>query len=230
VDGRPLIALVDIDGTLLHGRPVAHGLALVMAVNDVFGVPLTEADLLAADPGGRTDLRIAELMLHDAGVPAERARDGLADWCRAAVVRYRELADHHPSPRRAPDAPAALTAICEAGIRTVLVTGNIQDIARDKMDRAGLAGFFPHGQGGFGDDASERAEVVRVALRRAGTAPDRAVVVGDTPRDIEAARAAGCGVVAVTTGRFGARALQAADAVAANLTAVAAHLINGGRA
>jgi len=47
------------------------------------------------------------------------------------------------------------------------------------------------------------------------------VVVGDTPRDIAAARAAGVRVIAVTTGDHDAEALRAADEVAPDLRTAA---------
>jgi phosphoglycolate phosphatase-like HAD superfamily hydrolase len=45
----------------------------------------------------------------------------------------------------------------------------------------------------------------------------RVIVVGDTPRDIEAARAIGAGVVAVATGGYDLDALAAADVAVATL-------------
>jgi phosphoglycolate phosphatase-like HAD superfamily hydrolase len=63
---------------------------------------------------------------------------------------------------------------------------------------------------------------VRLARDRAqaGYADDQVVVVGDTPRDITAARAAGVRVIAVTTGSHDALALADADAVVPDLTGV----------
>jgi phosphoglycolate phosphatase len=58
---------------------------------------------------------------------------------------------------------------------------------------------------------------VRAALDRAGVAGGDAVVIGDTPHDVTAARGAGCAVVAVTTGRHTADDLAGADAVAPSL-------------
>jgi phosphoglycolate phosphatase-like HAD superfamily hydrolase len=60
--------------------------------------------------------------------------------------------------------------------------------------------------------------VVRAALRRAcgrlgrAVAPAEALVIGDTPRDVAAAHAAGIPVLAVATGRYGEEELRAAGA------------------
>ncbi len=221
-----MIALVDIDGTLLHGRPVAHGLGLIAALRDVYGVDVGEADLLAASPGGRTDLQIALLMLEAAGVPEPVAMAGLSAWTERAVARYLEVAGDHPVPVAAPDAAPAMEALAAAGIPAALVTGNIRAIAHHKLGLAGLGGVFHDREGGYGCDAADRAEVVRIALRRAGLGPAEGVVIGDTPRDVSAAHAAGCRVVAVTTGHFGAAELQGADAVAANLLEAVRHAID----
>ncbi len=55
-------------------------------------------------------------------------------------------------------------------------------------------------------------DLVRAALERAGT--NEAVMVGDTPWDVEAARRAGVETVAVLTGGFGEQELREAGAVA----------------
>jgi phosphoglycolate phosphatase-like HAD superfamily hydrolase len=49
--------------------------------------------------------------------------------------------------------------------------------------------------------------------------PGEALVIGDTPRDVDAAHRAGCPVLGVATGRFTVEELKAcgADRVAANL-------------
>jgi len=221
-----VIALVDIDGTLLHGRPVAHGLGLVLAMRDVYGVHAGEADLVAVSPGGRTDLEIGLRMLTAAGVPEADAVAGLAEWCERTVARYLEIAGDHPVPSAAADARDAMDLLAAAGVRTALVTGNLEEIAHHKLELAGLGGIFRRGEGGYGGDAVERAEVVRIALARAGAAPADGVIIGDTPRDIAAARGAGCRVVAVTTGAFPADALRGADVVAANLTQAARSVID----
>ena len=117
------------------------------------------------------------------------------------------------------------------GVRLSLVTGNLEAVARMKLDRAGLARYFPAGQGGFGSDSEDRSELPAIARRRAGDGERpypraRTVVVGDTPNDIACARADGVRCVAVTTGPYGADELRRADAVIAGLDELAPMIVS----
>ena len=72
-----------------------------------------------------------------------------------------------------------------------------------KIERAGLREWFRFG--GFSDDFPLRAALIGDAARKAremAGADATVCVVGDTPRDIEAARANGLAVIAVATGNF----------------------------
>ena len=94
------------------------------------------------------------------------------------------------------------------------MTGNLEPVARLKLERAGLGGYFSGG--GFGSDHESRAELPAVARARAADPPwprERTVVIGDTPRDIACARADRVRVAAVATGPFRVEALADADAV-----------------
>lgn len=223
---QSVIALLDIDGTLLAGPPEAHAHALCAALDEVYGVRIGVAALRGSGVAGRTDRAIARRVLTAHGFPAAHVDARLERWCRVTVDCYRTIADSHPDPVAVPDAAAALERLVAAGVAIALVTGNIREIAHDKLARAGLGDWFAgDGGGGFGDEACERADVVRLAVRRASVAAADAVVVGDTPHDVAAARAAGCGVVAVTTGPFPASALRAADDVVATLTDAAESIL-----
>jgi HAD superfamily hydrolase (TIGR01509 family) len=57
-------------------------------------------------------------------------------------------------------------------------------------------------------------DLVQAALQRVGARPDEAVMVGDTPWDIEAARGAELPTLAVVTGGFSAQELSEAGAAA----------------
>src|SRR5262249_8185346 len=99
-----------------------------------------------------------------------------------------------------------------------LATGNLEAGARIKLTRGDLWHRFPFG--GFGSDASERAELVRVAIRRGQSRLGRTLsrseggVIGDTPRDVAAAHAAGAQAVAVATGGHSLDELRASGAEA----------------
>ena len=99
---------------------------------------------------------------------------------------------------------------------TGLATGNVEVGARIKLERGGLNEFFPFG--GFGSDSEDRVALVRKAGRLAAEVhqisiePEDTFVIGDTPRDVLAGRAAGFRTVAVATGRFNIEALEMTNA------------------
>ena len=98
-------------------------------------------------------------------------------------------------------------------------------MARARMERLGLAGFFPTGQGAFGCDAEERVELLAIARRRAGDRPaERTVEIGDTSRDVESAHEAGIRSIAVRSPRSRAE-FPGADAVCDDLGAVTDRLL-----
>jgi phosphoglycolate phosphatase-like HAD superfamily hydrolase len=120
-----------------------------------------------------------------------------------------------------PGVPALLEALQAGDAAYGLCTGNVVEGARHKLARGGLARFFdwrPDAIGGFAHDGEARDRVVAAAVRRASARLGRALdpaeclVVGDTPRDVEAAHAVGCPVLAVATGRYTVEALSAAGA------------------
>jgi phosphoglycolate phosphatase-like HAD superfamily hydrolase len=59
-------------------------------------------------------------------------------------------------------------------------------------------------------------DIVEAALARAGAAPDEALVLGDTPYDVEAARRIGVGTVALRSGGWDDGALARAVAIYAD--------------
>ena len=211
--------LFDIDGTLLHGRPEGHTRAMVDAMREVWGVPAVPDDIWAVEPAGRTDREIARMVLRGHGVDDAGIDRRTAEWIALAESLHESIAANHPSPVAAPDADEVTGRLLDEGAEIALVTGNLEAIGRAKVGAAGLGHRFGEG-GGFGCDSEVRADLVRIARQRAGGlhADDEVVVVGDTPRDIAAARAAGVRVVAVTTGAHGADVLDAADAVVPDLS------------
>lgn len=129
-----MLALLDIDGTLLLGSPRAHTEAMAAAMRDVFGVAVLGDDIGAIRPAGRTDREIARLVLGRAGLPEGEIDAGLAEWAAAAWTRYRALECRFSPPAVAPSAAQALAALADAGVALALLTGNLEPIAHAKME------------------------------------------------------------------------------------------------
>jgi phosphoglycolate phosphatase len=212
-----LLLLFDIDGTLVRSRPLTHQQALARAAVEVLGMPPSTdaASVRAVEPWGKTDRWILDDMLAAAGRPTPVSEDELARWERAACAAYEELengAADEVDRRHA----VVLASLRDAGHALALVTGNLEPIARRKLSLRGLGSFFPAGQGGFGSDARDRAELVRIARRRAGDHPaEDTVLIGDTPLDVAAALAADVRAIGVAGSRYTRDDLLAAGAQAA---------------
>jgi phosphoglycolate phosphatase-like HAD superfamily hydrolase len=218
VTAAPLLLLFDIDGTLLLTAFREHRDALHAAIRRVYGIEIPEGRIEAA---GRTDVAIARSILTLAGVPDDRISDGIPDFRAVCCDEYAHRCPADLTDRVAPGVPELLRALdTRDDVRLALLTGNLEPIARLKVQRAGLGRHFDRGQGAFGSDHEDRAALPPIARRRAGGAHrpwprERTVVIGDTPRDIACARADGVHVVAVATGPYRAPELRAADRVVA---------------
>lgn len=195
--------LVDVDGL---GRE-----AFDLAFLRVFGREPVGRRMLA----GRTDRAIALEMIRDNGVP-----DGDLEALRAEAERaLDELAPLLPVRGRAlAGAAEALAAVVGRGAAQSLLTGNVRRFAEVKLAAFGLLTHLDLDIGGYGWADAVRArlvDVARAAARsRRGVAFEgrRTVLVGDTPRDVEAALVSGASVLAVATGRYTVAELAAAGA------------------
>jgi phosphoglycolate phosphatase-like HAD superfamily hydrolase len=222
-DTSAVLLLFDIDGTLLSGAATEHALAMRLALHEVYGVGDPQgaaAGLPRVEAAGRTDLEIARETLMLCGRSATTIDDGLERLMQCCVREYVLRAPEDISERVLPGIPQLLAQL--DGLEQVhlsLVTGNVEPIARSKLKRAGIGGYFPSDQGGFGSDSEDRSDLPGIARTRAGKdglayPRERTVVVGDTPRDIACARADGVRCLAVCSGSYGPDELSDADAVA----------------
>ena len=93
-----------------------------------------------------------------------------------------------------------------------LGTGNVKLGAHAKLARGALV--EPFAFGGFGCDAEDRTELLRIGATRGAEALGvplaecRVVVIGDTPKDVAAAHGIGAECIGVGTGGFEPDALR----------------------
>jgi phosphoglycolate phosphatase len=191
-----LLLLFDIDGTLIRGAPRAHQQAMLAAVTEVYGVTFDgeENPVRAVVPNGKTDRQIVREMLLPRGVDDAAIDAGFERFERLSCEHHSLSRDAVLTEEESERTAAVLRTLAEDGHTLALLTGNLEPIARHKMDLAGLGDFFAPGLGGFGSDAEARPELVPIARRRAGRdgrdyPREDTVVIGDTPLDIAAAHA-----------------------------------------
>jgi len=212
--GHPMqstILLFDIDGTLLSAGGAGRR-AVVRIFGDQFARPEVFDDVRFH---GMTDRAIIRAGLERLHLPAdEGAIDAL---CAVYLTALAAEIPRSEGFRVLPGVAALLEALAgRPQLAVGLGTGNLREGARIKLEHARLSHHFAFG--GFGCDAEDRAALLRVGVARGarhlGVAADtsRLVVIGDTPKDIAAARAIGAASLAVATSGFTTAELMAAGA------------------
>jgi len=213
----PPVVLFDIDGTLLttHG---ATARAWRLATRHLHGF---DVDIQSLTENGMTDRLISRVVLSNVVAPdkLDDARDALL----ARRDKELETLIAEADVTVMPGVKERLAQLRDDGALLGLVTGNTPAAARLKLERIGIADEFRFG--GYGDSSEKRVDVLLDALSQADEVvgdqvdAEEVVTVGDTPRDVEAAREAGTRSVGVATGRFDRETLQlaGADAVIENL-------------
>jgi phosphoglycolate phosphatase-like HAD superfamily hydrolase len=191
--------LFDIDGTLLRSRDRIHFNSFASSVQRVTGFEITLAGILLH---GGTDTAILREACLQAGIPAEvmEQRTGaILEAMRNAVAEQRSEMDLICMP----GVEKVLAYLAGKGALLGVASGNLEAIGWIKIEQAGLREWFRFG--GFSDSFSIRPELIGQAALKAREMAGKGAavcVVGDTPRDIEAARANFLSVIAVATGNY----------------------------
>jgi phosphoglycolate phosphatase len=214
--------LFDIDGTLMRSRDRIHFNSFATSFKRVTGFELSFAGVQLA---GNTDTAILREACLQAGIPAsvmEESTEAVLDAMRHAVAEQRGQMDLI----RMPGVEEALQHLAGKGACLGIASGNLEAIGWIKIEQAGLREWFKFG--GFSDRFSVRSELIAQAADKAREMAGRdasVCVVGDTPRDIEAARANSLPAIAVATGHFSFDDLlkHEPEACATSLAALLAH-------
>ena len=217
-----MLVLFDIDCTLLSADGAGMA-SLVEAGRTLYGPEFSRDGVEFA---GRLDPLIVRDLLakNDRPVTAE-TEAAMRSGYHAALQR------RLTQPGAARALPGALDLVGQLRSRREvcvgLLTGNFPETGRLKLWAAGIdpASFEVAAWGDCSPHEPPRREhLAPVAIdeyskrsERPALEPHEVVVIGDTPHDVACARASGCRVLAVATGRYTASELTDADRVVESL-------------
>jgi phosphoglycolate phosphatase len=184
----------DLDGTLVDTAPdLVDTLNVVFAREGLPPVPFATARNLIG--GG------ARRMI-ERGLQAE-GRSYTPTEIDRLFARFIDYYSAHIADRSRPfpALEAALDSLAADGARLAVCTNKLERLSVRLLDALGLAHRFHAvcGQDTFGVQ-KPNPEILRATIRRAGGSAERAVMVGDSANDIDAARAAGVPIIAVDFG------------------------------
>ena len=204
---QPYLLLFDIDGTLLNtgGAGVR---AMHRVASRLFGPSKRTLDLPTA---GRLDPHIYRDLANHHGVDDHDAHAAAFHEHYLDELRLELAAEGQRSSTALPGIAPLLQqlrrrAIEPGDVVLGLLTGNFTQAAPLKLATAGIeVGWFSITA--FGDEGATRPDLVALAMHRyqqqltGPIQPTRVLVIGDTPHDIDCAKAHGCVAIGVATGQ-----------------------------
>ena len=199
----PKIVFFDLDGTLLRSQD-GH-VAFNEAILKTFGVP---GDIRSIRPDGKTDPIILQEIFDTGGHSVKwRPEDGATFSAHLKECYTRAISEGPTRVRALPGVPELVRELSRLpDLCLGVVTGNMEVTGRLKLQAAGVGEHI--GPGAFGSDSANRNDLPRIAMERWRdhlnllVEPRHCVIVGDTPRDLEAARSNGMKCLLVATGRY----------------------------
>lgn len=191
---QPPLIVFDLDGTLVDSAPDLVGaLNAILAREGIAALPLERARKFVGR-GGRVLIRLG---LEAQGAIVSDAR--LETMFSAYLAEYETRLSRESRPF--PGAIEALDALARDGHRFAICTNKYEKPARMLLRDLGLAERFAAivGADTFPMCKPDGA-VLRLTIEKAGGDPARAIMVGDTKTDVDAARDAGLPVIGLDFG------------------------------
>jgi phosphoglycolate phosphatase-like HAD superfamily hydrolase len=208
---RPIAVLFDIDETLVHTGDSGRR-SWSWAFDQLHGVAADIGDHTSA---GETDPQVGRETF-SAVLGRDPGCDELARLYAAYLWHLSEDIWTSQGYRVLDGVEETLRRIADAGVILGLLSGAMEGAARIKMEPGKLGRYFVFGA--YGSDSPDRAEITRLAIAKAARlhgrelTRDEVYVVGDTPRDIQAAHAAQATAIGVASGHYTVEELRAAKA------------------
>lgn len=195
--------LFDVDGTLVDSND-AHARAWVQAFSER-GVTVDPAHVRRCIGMGGDKLMPAVSGLD------EESPKGSAIAKRRGEIFMNELL---PALKPLKDAEGVVAAVKERGLTAVAASSAQKNELKALLRLAGAASLMDAATSS--DDAEESKpapDIVEAALKRAKAVASEAIMIGDTPYDVEAAQRAGVRVIAFRSGGWADADLRGAIAI-----------------
>jgi HAD superfamily hydrolase (TIGR01509 family) len=200
---RYTVALLDIDGTIVDSND-SHAHAWVKALSQHGHLVDFHALRKRIGMGGDT------LLQQVAGVDSESAEGRRISASRRSIFSTEYLRALRPTR----GARRMIEWLRQEGVVIVIATSAPADEVNGLLKAAGVDDLID--RVASSDDAEESKpdpDIVVAALQKSGRASDCAIMVGDTPYDIQSATAAGIPTVAFRTGGWADEDLSDAIAI-----------------
>jgi HAD superfamily hydrolase (TIGR01509 family) len=195
--------ILDVDGTLIDSND-AHAHAWLEAFAET-GITV-DYDAVRRSIGMGGD----KLMPAVSGLDESTPRGTRISERRGEIFKTTYL----PAIRANPGVRELLERFIADGFVLSVASSAAEDELQPLLERAGVADLIPHRTSSDdADDSKPDPDIVQAALREAGVERTDAIMLGDTPYDVEAALRAGIGVVALECGGWPREKLTGAAAV-----------------
>jgi HAD superfamily hydrolase (TIGR01509 family) len=197
---RPTGVLLDVDGTLVDSND-AHAHAWVRALAEA-GVTVEFATVRRRIGKGGD-----KLLPEVSGIDSESPKGRAISDRRGEIFQTEYL----PKLRPFPGAKELLARMQRDGLQLAVASSSRKDELKGLLRVCGANEFIEASTSS--DDAEHSKpdpDIVRAALDRLDHPPDRVILLGDTPYDVEASRRAGIRVVALRCGGWGDADLEGA--------------------
>ena len=198
-NNETILVLFDIDGTLIHPGSGARKSMLQAIKQEI------QKDI-KIEPGffaGKTDILILSELLQKAGYSENDIPSLRESILKSYLLCMKRFYNVKNDARLYPGVIELINSLkAEPNIHIGLLTGNIEQGARIKLEPFGLNDAFP--VGAYGNDGYLRTELTAVAVKRAEDyygvkfLPHNIIVIGDTIEDIRCGKVIGARTIAVS--------------------------------
>ncbi|KAJ7662804.1 hypothetical protein DFH06DRAFT_1268739 [Mycena polygramma] len=218
--------LFDVDGTLVRAEALSKH-AFFRGLAQTSGRPITAESSADISLHGVTDLSLTRTVLAHHGVQDDKLQELTTAFLQSYPGHLQTSLTNNPDTL----VPQACARVVE-GLRLLvsethnaekpallgLLTGNSREGAALKISAAGIdVGMFDVDASSFGDTCCSRLTLFQDAKRALETKvgapvdPRDVMLIGDTPLDVQCAKAVSARVVAIATGNYTLEELRACE-------------------